>query len=299
MRTFQTMAEHNPTEIAHKGILIRVLDADTDKAYQIKDNSIVLCKPAKQFKLAFKALKEDLDVTVYMQGSSTSTGKFRVTPVSGWTIFEHGGDQATWVTLDSSTEEAHSVGITEGKVENGLIRFVVEKGRKRSKEVQHLISKGIKARGNDGRRGGFSFGSEGPVPMGLGELKSLGGPSDGFERAERSRVPAFGSSSRGQGSAGESAGLFGAIPKDRESARYDPYPMKSQGQRFTDVGIAHGQDSTVKYNTVKGLDVDRSRTLDFTVRMVADAEAEKPRFRPILGTVPATANQLNREFTMK
>jgi hypothetical protein len=206
------------TEITKEGLYIRVLDSETGKPYTIKDNQIVMCRAGKPFQLSFRTDQEIMNITVKFQGSSQTGGYFRASPGS-WATFEHGDNDKTWVTLDSSTEDAKEVGITQADVNNGTIRFEVQRPRK-----QESV-----------------FRTRGYVP----ECKSTG--------------PVF---------------------------------EKNSNHRFTEVGIAHGPKSNVKYNNAEHVPMDRSKDFTIVVRMIADNDLKEPKFSPIEGTIP-TAMDLN------
>lgn len=104
----------------------------------------------------------------------------------------------------------------------------------------------------------------------------------------------------GQGHVGDqapvsqgSSGMF----FDRASPDYkEPTDSNSfvVGQpRYSEVGIAHGHDSTTKYADAEKIDVDRSRTFEFEARMVADVDSLKSKFKPI-PHLPPTAAELNK-----
>lgn len=238
-----SMAEHYPVEIVRENLKVRIIDAETGHPYSIKDNQIVLCKPGRQFKVSFKSEGESMNVQVYLQGSEIPAGSFRVSSHS-WSTFEHGGDKATWITLDPKTMDAASVGITQGKVDNGLIRFNVERPYKKEVEAHPIFGQG-------------------------GRLYKTNGSKVVLESKVDEEPSTF------QGGLIEKSMSIGHTP------------------RFAEVGIAHGHDSTESYSHSKSLKIDQKRDMVFTVRMVADVEADKPKFRAIRGTLPPTADMLN------
>lgn len=134
------------TEIRKEGLRIRVLDTETGKPYTIKDNQIVMCRAGKPFQLSFRTEREIMNVGVKFQGSSQTGGYFRASP-GRWATFEHGDNDATWVTLDSSTGDAKEVGIKEADVNNGIIRFEVQRPRIVEKPVYNAYR--VYARGGE------------------------------------------------------------------------------------------------------------------------------------------------------
>lgn len=238
-------------EICHQGVRIQVIDALTGQPYYIKDNLIVLCEEGKQFKLGFYS-EGRANITVWLQGSQIPAGTFRTKP-GRWVVFEHGSStQATWVTLNSKTQEAKGVGIKEGSAENGLLRFKVEV--EKEKPANFFESRPANYRGM--RKGFSSFGSR-------------------LEMTRSCDSSAFDDES---GSDEEES-----VPESREEG----------GPRYSEVGIAHGHDSTEKYGNAKIILIDSTKTFHFVARMVADQEALKPKFSPI-PTLPPTAADLNQ-----
>jgi hypothetical protein len=92
------------------------------------------------------------------------------------------------------------------------------------------------------------------------------------------------------------------VDKSEEIRRPQRTPesgFSTPAPRYKDVGIALGHDSPIKYEKVPAIKADPKRYFEHTVRMVAiekPENPEKPKFKPVPGTVPSSFIPLAKDL---